>query len=62
MPSPVAKPKPADIEVKKQDGKGKADAANPAADGKRRQGRAGKPPPQDRATGYGIDRGRKSAT
>jgi membrane-bound lytic murein transglycosylase A len=62
MPSPVAKPKPADIEVKKQDGKGKADVANPGADGKRRQGRAGKPPPQDRATGYGIDRGRKSAT
>jgi hypothetical protein len=58
----VAKPKPADIEVKKQDGKGKADAANPGADGKRRQGRAGKPPPQDRATGYGIDRGPKSAT
>jgi hypothetical protein len=52
MPSP--KRKPPDIEVKKQDGKGKADSANSGEDEKRRQGRAGKPPPREKATGYGL--------
>jgi membrane-bound lytic murein transglycosylase A len=59
MPSRVTKPKPPDIEARKQEGKGKADSANSGEDGKR-QGRAGKPPPRERATG--IDRSRKSAS